>query len=82
MMQIVMVRTDTAQCSPAPPGPRATETEADHEDEQEDQRRHLEPVRRAAASGLDTEQERLIWGDFVRHIFVSFDAQKREGPIQ
>ena len=33
MMQIVMVRTDTAQCSPAPPGPRATETEADHEDE-------------------------------------------------
>ena len=57
--------------------------EADHDDEQEDQRRHLEPVRRAAASGLDTEQERrLIWGDFVRHIFVSFDAQKREGSIQ
>ena len=57
--------------------------EADHDDEQEGQRRHLEPVCRAAASGLDTEQERLIWGDFVRlHIFVSFDAQKREGPIQ
>ena len=51
--------------------------EGDHDDEQEDQRRHLEPVCRAAASGLDTEQERLIWGDFVRHIFVSFDAQKR-----
>ena len=56
--------------------------EADHDDEQDGQRRHLEPVCRAAASSLDTEQERLIWGDFVRHIFVSFDAQKREGPIQ
>ena len=57
--------------------------EGDHDDEQEGQRRHLEPVCRAAASGLDTEQERLIWGDFVvRHIFVSFDAQKRKGPIQ